>query len=65
MNYANRQSNVDGCVAITGRRRKLRISRLWGATDNRVELLFEGLMHLVVATFQTLVRRVEAIGYEC
>ncbi|MFZ0945782.1 MAG: DEAD/DEAH box helicase family protein [Syntrophobacteraceae bacterium] len=46
-----------------GPRRKLRISRLWGATNNRV-VSVEGLMHLVVATFQTLVRRVEAIGYE-
>jgi superfamily II DNA or RNA helicase len=46
-----------------GPRRKLRISRLWGGTNNRV-VSVEGLMHLVVATFQTLVRRVEAIGYE-
>jgi superfamily II DNA or RNA helicase len=46
-----------------GPRRRLRISRLWGGTNNRV-VSVEGLLHLVVATFQTLVRRVDAMGYE-
>lgn len=46
-----------------GPRKRLRISRLWGATNNRV-VSVEGMLHLVVSTFQTLVRRVDVSGYD-
>ncbi|MHB8764119.1 MAG: sacsin N-terminal ATP-binding-like domain-containing protein, partial [Deferrisomatales bacterium] len=46
-----------------GPRRRLRISRLWGATNNRVASV-EGPLHLVVATFQSLVRRTDTPGFD-
>jgi superfamily II DNA or RNA helicase len=45
-----------------GPQRRLRISRLWGATNNRV--VKASGPHVVIATFQSLVRRLGSTDYD-
>ena len=46
-----------------GPRKKLRISRLWGSTNDRVTSA-PGRNHLVVATFQSLIHRVGSLSFK-
>jgi superfamily II DNA or RNA helicase len=48
--------------AALGPPRRLRLSRLWGQTNNRI-VAAPGITHVVVATFQSLASRIERPDY--